>query len=381
MSTPAAMPTAPRPPGSRHLMVVAAGTGGHVMPGLAVAELLRTRGWQVSWLGTRSGIERSLVTPLAIEFDAVPFSGLRGKGLRGAACGSVNLVRAFAASRRAMRRRAPDVVFATGGYVAVPAGAAAASRRLPFALLNADASPQLSMRVLRPVTTTVLCGFDGAASRMAGRKGIVTGAPVRERIAALARPEQRLADRSGPLRLLVAGGSLGARILNETIPAALALMPADRRPQVLHQCGGAHVESTCAAYAQAGVQATVRGFIEDIARCYEEADLVVCRAGAITVSELCAAGVAAILVPLVVSTTDHQRFNAEFLASRGAALHLPQPRFDAPTLAGLLGSLKREQILDIAVRARSLGHPDATAAVAAAIESLVQGRTGTTRHG
>jgi UDP-N-acetylglucosamine--N-acetylmuramyl-(pentapeptide) pyrophosphoryl-undecaprenol N-acetylglucosamine transferase len=310
------------------------------------------------------------VTPLAIDFDAVAFSGLRGKGLRGAACGSVNLVRAFAESRSVMRRRAPDVVFSTGGYVAVPAGAAAATRRVPFALLNADAAPHLSMRVLRPITSTVLCGFDGVASRIAGRKAIVTGAPVRERIAALAPPERRLAGRSGPLRLLVAGGSLGARVLNETIPAALALMPADQRPQVLHQCGSAHVESTRAAYAAAGVPADVRGFIDDIARCYEDADVVVCRAGAITVSELCAAGVAAILVPLVVSTTNHQRFNAEFLASRGAALHVPQERFEARALAQLLGGLTRSRILEIAQRARALGHPDATAAVARAIESL-----------
>jgi UDP-N-acetylglucosamine--N-acetylmuramyl-(pentapeptide) pyrophosphoryl-undecaprenol N-acetylglucosamine transferase len=353
---------------------VAAGTGGHVMPGLAVAELLRARGWGVSWLGTRAGIERSLVAPLQIEFDAVPFSGLRGKGLRGAACGSVNLVRAFAASGRAMRRRAPDVVFATGGYVAVPAGAAAASRRVPFALLNADASPQLSMRVLRPIASTVLCGFDGAACRIAGRKGVVTGAPVREQIVALASPERRLANRSGPLRLLVVGGSLGAQVLNQTVPSALAALPPERRPQVLHQCGGAHVETTRAAYAHANVEAVVCGFIDDIARCYEDADLVICRAGAITVSELCAAGVAAILVPLVVSTTDHQRFNAEFLASRGAALHVPQDRFQAAALAHLLTGLTREQILQIASRARSLGHPNATAAVAAAIESLVAPR-------
>ena len=364
----------------RRLMVVAAGTGGHVMPGLAVAQMLRARGWGVSWLGTPAGIERGLVAPMAIDFDAVPFTGLRGKGLRGAACGGVNLVRAFAVSRRVLRTRAPDVVFATGGYVAVPAGAAAATRHVPFALLNADAAPQLSMRVLRPIASAVLCGFDGAASRLAGRKGLVTGAPVRERIAELASPQQRLAGRSGPLRLLVVGGSLGARVLNETMPAALALLPADRRPHVLHQCGGAHVEATRTAYAAAGVQATVCGFIDDIASDYAAADLVVCRAGAITVSELCAAGVASILVPLVVSTTDHQRFNAEFLASRGAALHLPQERFEAAAMAQLLASLTRERILDIALRARSLGHPGATAAVAAAIEALVQGRTGALRN-
>jgi UDP-N-acetylglucosamine--N-acetylmuramyl-(pentapeptide) pyrophosphoryl-undecaprenol N-acetylglucosamine transferase len=248
---------------------------------------------------------------------------------------------------------------------------------VPFALLNADASPQLSMRVLKPVTRTVLCGFDGAASRMAGRKAIVTGAPVRERIATLAPPEQRLANRTGPLRLLVVGGSLGARVLNETLPAALARIPAGRRPEVVHQCGGANVDSTRAAYAYASVRATVCGFIDDIAQRYEDADLVVCRAGAITVSELCAAGVAAILVPLVVSTTDHQRFNAEFLASRDAALHVAQPQFNAAALASLLEGLTRERILQIAQRARSLGHPDATAAVAAAIESLVHDRKAT----
>jgi UDP-N-acetylglucosamine--N-acetylmuramyl-(pentapeptide) pyrophosphoryl-undecaprenol N-acetylglucosamine transferase len=380
MTAAGATVTEARTAASRHLMVVAAGTGGHVMPGLAVAELLRARGWRVSWLGTRAGIERGLVEPLAIEFDAVPFSGLRGKGLVGAAAGSINLLRAFAASRHAMLRRAPDVVFSTGGYVAVPAGAAAATRRVPFALLNADASPQLSMRLLRPITSAVLCGFDGSASRLAGRKAIVTGAPVRGRIAALPAPRERLADASGRLRLLVLGGSLGARVLNETVPAALGLMAADQRPYVLHQCGGAHVEATRAAYARAGVPGDVRGFIEDIAQCYRDTDLVVCRAGAITVSELCAAGVAAILVPLVVSTTDHQRFNAEFLAARGAALHVPQERLDARALAQLLGGLRREQILAMAERARSLGHPDATAAVAAALESLVHGRTRVSRR-
>jgi UDP-N-acetylglucosamine--N-acetylmuramyl-(pentapeptide) pyrophosphoryl-undecaprenol N-acetylglucosamine transferase len=367
------MNLAPARTALRQLMVVAAGTGGHVMPGLAVAERLRARGWGVSWLGTETGMERSLVAPFSIDFDAVPFSGVRGKGVLGSVWGSVNLVRAFAASRRAMRRRRPDVVFATGGYVAVPAGAAAATQRVPFALLNADASPQLSMRILRPLASTLLCGFEGEASRLAGRTGIVTGAPGRPRIAALAPPEQRLSTRQGPLRLLVIGGSLGARVLNETVPAALAMLPVEQRPRVLHQCGSGHVAATRAAYAAAGVEADVCGFIDDVAACYEDADLVVCRAGAITVSELCAAGIAAILVPFVVSTTDHQRFNAEFLASRGAALHVPQDQFQARALAQLLGKLTRGELVRIALRARSLGHPDATAAVAGAIESLAQG--------
>jgi len=356
--------------GGRRLMVVAAGTGGHVMPALAVAACLREKGWGVSWLGTRTGMERDLVAPMSIEFDAVPFSGLRGKGALGAARGSLNLVRAWAASRQAMRRRDPHVVFSTGGYVAVPAGIAAACRGVPFALLNADASPQLSMRILRPLTASVMCGFDGTARQLAGARGLVTGAPVRARIAALAPPEQRFAGRQGPLHLLVIGGSLGARVLNQAVPAALAQLAAAARPSVVHQCGAAHVEAARAAYAAAGVEALVFGFIDDMALRYEQADVVLCRAGAITVSELCAAGVPAILVPFVVSTTDHQRFNAAFLADRGAAMHLPQDGLNASALASLLGGLTRDRLLQVAVRARALGHPDATAAVAAVIETL-----------
>jgi UDP-N-acetylglucosamine--N-acetylmuramyl-(pentapeptide) pyrophosphoryl-undecaprenol N-acetylglucosamine transferase len=358
--------------GGRRLMVVAAGTGGHVMPGLAVAARLRDRGWGVSWLGTDGGIERELVAPMAIEFDALPFAGLRGKGVLGAARGSVNLLRAWALSRRAIGRRDPHVVFATGGYVAVPAGYAAAGRGVPFALLNADASPQLSMRLLRPIAASILCGFDGAARRLAGAKGEVTGAPVRERIAALAPPAQRFAGRQGPLRLLVLGGSLGARVLNETVPAALARIERQRRPRVIHQCGAAHLEAARAAYAAAGVEAEVLGFIDDMAACYEQADLVVCRAGAITVSELCAAGVASILVPFVVSTTDHQRDNAAFLSGHGAALHLPQQDLRPQSLAGLIESLDRQRLLAMAQAARALGHADAAGAVAGRLERLAQ---------
>lgn len=365
-------PLQPAAAAPRRLMVVAAGTGGHVMPGLAVAELLRARGWGISWLGTRGGMERELVAARSIDFDALAFAGLRGKGVRGAACGSLHLLRAVLASGRAVRQRKPHVMFATGGYVAVPAGVAAAAGRVPLALLNADAAPQLSMRMLRPLAAKVFCGFDGAAHRLAGAKGVVTGAPVRASILAVPGPEARLARREGPLRLLVVGGSLGARALNQAVPAALAGLAMAHRPQVLHQCGSAHVESTRAAYASAQVDAQVRGFIEDMAQAYADADVVLCRAGAITVSELCAAGVAAILVPLVVSTTDHQRANAEFLESRGAALHLPQERLQA--LAQTLRTLTRPLLLQIATRAHALGHRDATAAVAAAIEALAKDR-------
>ena len=354
----------------RHLMVVAAGTGGHVMPGLAVAEQLLARGWKVSWLGTRSGMERRLVEPRGLVFDALDFSGLRGKGLKTLIFGGFSLLRAIWQSLAAMRARRPSVVFATGGYVAVPAGLAASWLGIPFALLNADAAPLLSMRLLRSLASAVFCGFDGAAARMAGARGLVTGNPVRSTIAAVPGPAQRLADRSGPLSVLVIGGSLGAQALNQALPAALARIEAPARPRVIHQCGAAHVEATRAVYASAGVDARVVDFIDDIGERYVAADVVICRAGAITVTELCVAGVAAILVPLVVSTTEHQRTNAEFLARHGAAIHLPQTELSAARLAALLRGLTREQLTAMAVRARELGRPEATRVVADAIEHI-----------
>jgi UDP-N-acetylglucosamine--N-acetylmuramyl-(pentapeptide) pyrophosphoryl-undecaprenol N-acetylglucosamine transferase len=216
----------------------------------------------------------------------------------------------------------------------------------------------------------VLCGFDGAAARRAGAKGLVTGNPVRAEIAAIVPPAERYASRSGPLQLLVIGGSLGAQVLNETVPAALARMPVAQRPHVVHQCGSKHVAAVQAAYRTAGVDAEIVPFIDDIAQRYSAADVVLCRAGAITVTELAAAGVPSILVPLVVSTTQHQRTNAEFMASKGAALHLPQDELTAERLAQLLGGLRRERLLAMAIAARALGRPGATAMVAAVIERV-----------
>lgn len=353
-----------------HLVVVAAGTGGHVMPGIAVANLLRGRGWSVSWLGTRSGMERGLVEREGIAFDAIDFSGLRGKGFGTLVAGGFLLLRALWQSRRALRARAPKVVFSTGGYVAVPAGMAASTLGLPLVLMNSDAEALLSTRLLTPLASGVLCGFDGAAATKAGDKGLVTGNPVRAEIAAIAAPETRFAGRSGPLRLLVVGGSLGAQVLNETVPKALERLPPERRPQVVHQCGAQHLEAVVAAYRAAGLVADVVPFIDDIARRYSEADVVLCRSGALTVAELAVAGVPAILVPFVVSTTQHQRTNAEFLAARGAAVHVAQGELKVERLADLLGGLTRERLLSMAEAARALGRPDATATVAAVIEKV-----------
>lgn len=357
---------------SRHLLVVAAGTGGHVMPGLAVADELQARGWTVSWLGTRAGMERRLVEGRGIAFDAIDFAGLRGKGIKTLLFGGFLLLRALWQSRAIVKMRQPAMVFSTGGYVAVPAGLAATALGRPLALLNADASPLLSLKILRSQAVAIFCGFDGAAARMGGERALVTGNPVRPPIAQIAPPAQRYAGRSGPLSLLVVGGSLGAQVLNEILPLALARIEPARRPGVVHQCGAQHLEATRAAYARAGVAAEVVPFIDDMAARYAAADLAICRAGAITVTELTAAGVPAVLVPFVVKTTAHQRSNAEFLAAHGAAIHLPQAEFTAERLAQVLGELDRDRLQRMAEQARALGKPEATRVVADAIEHIVR---------
>ena len=370
MSAVAPSSALPRTPA---LLIAAAGTGGHVMPGLAVADALRARGWSTAWLGTQAGMERTLVERAGLPFHAVAFSSVRGKGLRKLLLGPLHLAKAVRDSVRILRRTAPQVVFTTGGYIAVPAGLAAAWTRRPLVFLNADAAPQLSLRILLRFVRVVLCGFDGAAARLAGAKARVSGTPVREEVAAVPDPASRFAAgprQTEPLTMLVMGGSLGARVFNETVPQALAGLAPDRRPRVWHQCGAGNEASTRAAYAAAGVAAEVWPFLDDVADRYARADVVLCRAGAVTVSELCAAGVASVLVPFVASTTAHQRDNAEFLAAHGAAIHLPQAGFDAQALARLLGGLQRDELERMARQARALGRPDATKTVADEIERL-----------
>ncbi|WP_425257753.1 undecaprenyldiphospho-muramoylpentapeptide beta-N-acetylglucosaminyltransferase [Rubrivivax sp. RP6-9] len=357
-----------------HLVIMAAGTGGHVMPGLAVARELQRRGWSVSWLGTRTGMENKLVPPEAnsgIAMDQIAFSGLRGKNLAETALGGLRLLKAFWDCIGILRRRGADAVLGMGGYVCFPGGLMASLLNKPLVLVNADAALLLSNKALLPVADRVAFGFDGPAAR-AAKQGVVTGNPVRAEIEALPEPAVRYAGRSGPLRLLVVGGSLGAQVLNETLPAALALLPAGQRPQVTHQTGSAMEGSVRAAYAAAGIDAEVLPFIEDMPRRLADCDLMVCRAGAITVSELCAAGVPALLVPLIVRTTSHQRDNAELLAAHGAALHLPQAGLSAQALSDALRGLTRAQLLTMANKARALARPQAAARVADLIEGLMQ---------
>ena len=353
-----------------HLVIMAAGTGGHIMPGLAVAREVRSRGWTVSWLGTSHGMENRLVPPAGIEMDTIAFSGLRGKGLLHTATGGLRLLKAFWDCLRILRRRGADVVLGMGGYVCFPGGLMASLLSKPLMLVNADAALLLSNKSLLPVADRVAFGFDGPAVKGV-KAGVVTGNPVRAEIEALPEPSERLAGRSGALRLLVVGGSLGAQVLNRTVPQALALMEAGARPWVVHQTGAAQADEVRAAYAAAGLQADVRPFIDDMATQLAHCDLVLCRAGAVTVSELCAAGVASMLVPLVVSTTSHQRDNAQWLAGHGAAVHLPQAEFTPAALAQRLQALDREALLAMARRARSLAQPQAAARVADELQQLL----------
>ena len=353
-----------------HLVIMAAGTGGHIMPGLAVAREVRSRGWTVSWLGTSHGMENRLVPPAGIEMDTIAFSGLRGKGLLHTATGGLRLLKAFWDCLRILRRRGADVVLGMGGYVCFPGGLMASLLSKPLMLVNADAALLLSNKSLLPVADRVAFGFDGPAVKGV-KAGVVTGNPVRAEIEALPEPSERLAGRSGALRLLVVGGSLGAQVLNRTVPQALALMEAGARPWVVHQTGAAQADEVRAAYAAAGLQADVLSFIDDMATQLAHCDLVLCRAGAVTVSELCAAGVASMLVPLVVSTTSHQRDNAQWLAGQGAAVHLPQAEFTPEALAQRLRALDREALLAMARRARSLAQPQAAARVADELQQLL----------
>ena len=355
---------------SKHLIIMAAGTGGHIIPGLAVAKEMQHRGWSVSWLGTTHGMENKLVPPSGIEMDTITFSGLRGKGLLHTLTGGLRLLAAFWSCLNIIRKRQANAVLGMGGYVCFPGGLMASLLGKPLLLVNADASLLLSNKVLLPVADRIAFGFDGRAAQHT-KRAVVTGNPVRAEIENLPTPTQRFADRNGPLRLLVVGGSLGAKALNDCVPQALALMRATQRPQVTHQTGQVHQAAVAAAYQQARLDADVRPFIDDMARQLADCDVIVCRAGAVTVSELCAAGVAAVLVPLVVSTTSHQRDNAQWLAGHSAGVHLPQAELSARSLADLLAGLTREALLAMASKARALAMPNAAARVADQIEQLM----------
>jgi UDP-N-acetylglucosamine--N-acetylmuramyl-(pentapeptide) pyrophosphoryl-undecaprenol N-acetylglucosamine transferase len=358
----------------KRLMIMAAGTGGHIFPGIAIAQTMRQRGWDVSWLGTAHGMECDIVPKHGIAMDSIDFAGMRGKGIGHTVTGAFKMAASFASCLKYLGKRKPDVVLGMGGYVCVPGGMMARAKGIPLALVNADAALLLSNKTLAPLAQRVMFGFPADFGAAAG-KAVVTGNPVRKEILEMPAPARRFANRTGPLNVLVVGGSLGAKVLNDAVPAALALIPAGERPVVTHQSGKKNIDALRAAYAGAGVQANVVDFIDDMAAEYANADLVICRAGAITVSELTAAGVASVLVPFVASTTSHQRDNAAWMAGQKAALHLPQGELDAHKLAGLLRSTSRDECLRMAEAAQAVGKRDANDAIAAVLEQLAgQGR-------
>ena len=341
----------------RTALIMAGGTGGHVFPGLAVADVLRSRGWHVVWMGTRAGMEARLVAARGYELAAVRAAAMRGKGFLAVLLLPINLLLGFWQSARAIFRLRPDVVLGMGGYVAFPGGMMASLLARPLAVHEQNAIAGLTNRILAGVADKTMTAFPHAL------KGAEwTGNPVRDEIAALADPAERFARRSGPLNLLVVGGSRGAQALNECVPRALALL--EPRPSVVHQSGEMNYAALRAAYTAAGVQGELTPFIDDVARRYAEADLVICRAGAMTVAELSAGGVASVLVPLPHAVDDHQTANARFLTDQGAAILLPQTELTPDKLAALLRTLDRPRLLEMARKARGLGKPDAARIVA-----------------
>jgi len=353
---------------SRTIMIMAGGTGGHIFPALAVAENLRARGWNIVWLGSRAGMEATLVTPRGYVMAWISMSGVRGKGFARVLVLPLQLLIAFWQSARAIFAHRPDVVLGMGGYVSFPGGMMASLFNRPLAIHEQNSIAGLANRVLAKLADRVLAGFPDAFG--AATAVIWTGNPVRGEVAAIAAPEQRYRARSGPLRLTVIGGSLGAQVLNETVPQALALLPAAGRPLVTHQAGVRQLAAAEANYQRAGVAATLTPFITDMAAQYAESDLIICRAGASTIAELAAAGIASVLVPFPHAVDDHQTHNARFFSERGAAVLVPQSEFTPHKLAGLLRGFTREALLGMAQQARSVSKPDATRMVAEACMEL-----------
>ncbi len=355
----------------RRVMIMAGGTGGHVFPALALAEVLRQRSCEVVWLGTRQGIEARLVPAAGIPVEWISVGGLRGKGLVTLLRAPFSLLRALWQSIAAVRRQRPAVVVGLGGYVTGPGGLAAWLLRRPLVIHEQNAVAGLTNRVLARLARPVLEAFEG--SFPVARRAIVVGNPVRPAFFALPPPAVRYGARIGPIRLLVIGGSQGAARLNAAVPAALAMLPSGRW-QVRHQAGVSGLVSARRCYADAGVAASVEPFIDDIAAAYAEADLVVCRAGALTVSEIAAAGVAALFVPFAAAVDDHQTRNAGHLVERGAATLLPESELSPQRLAAELERLgaDRAALRVMAERAQGSAEPQATGAMAEAV--LAAGR-------
>ncbi|WP_411877966.1 undecaprenyldiphospho-muramoylpentapeptide beta-N-acetylglucosaminyltransferase [Polaromonas sp. YR568] len=356
----------------RCALIMAGGTGGHIFPGLAVAEALRERGWRVHWLGSlgsanRPSMESQLVPPRGFEFEHIEFSGVRGKGVLTLAFLPLRLLKAFWQSIQVLRRVKPDVVVGLGGYISFPAGMMSVLLGKPLVLHEQNSVAGMVNKVLASVADRVFTAFPDVF-----RKGEWIGNPLRPAFTRQPSPVERFADRGGPLKLLVVGGSLGARALNELVPKALALLPVAGRPLVTHQSGAQQIDELRANYKAAGVKAELTPFIEDTAQAFADADLIICRAGASTVTEIAAVGAAALFVPFPAAVDDHQTANAKFLVEQGGGWLIQQRDLTADKLANILKTTGRYTLLERALQAKTMQKTDATAQVVAACEELAK---------
>ncbi len=353
----------------QRVLIMAGGTGGHVFPALAVAEALRAQGVEVIWMGTRKGLEADVVPRAGFDMEWVSISGLRGKGLSSWVLAPFKLAWAMAQSLAIIMRRRPMMVLGVGGFVTGPGGFVTWLLRKPLVIHEQNAVAGMTNRWLSRCATKVLEAFPGTfAARV---NAVATGNPVRTEIVAVPSPEQRMAGRTGKLNILVVGGSLGAQVFNQVVPETIKQMAPHCQPEIWHQAGKRHIDAARAAYQQAGIAAArVEPFIGDMAAAYTWADLVLCRAGALTISELAAAGVASILVPYPYAVDDHQTHNAAYLVQAGAALLIPQPQFNTQALGAALNDYcqtpdqGRARLLKMAMAARQLAKPGATHEVA-----------------
>ncbi|WP_297795528.1 undecaprenyldiphospho-muramoylpentapeptide beta-N-acetylglucosaminyltransferase [uncultured Marinobacter sp.] len=344
----------------RRFLMMAGGTGGHVFPALATARSLQEKGHEVFWLGSAGGMEERLIGETDIPLSLIHISGLRGKGGLALLLAPFRLMRGLGEAFTVVRRIRPDCVVGMGGFVTGPGGVAAWLNRIPLVIHEQNAVAGMTNRLLVRFAETVLEAFpDSFGAKVVTR---CTGNPVRQDLAKLAVPEERMAKREGPLHLLVVGGSLGAQVFNQQVPEALAKLEEADRPVVRHQCGEKHVDAARDAYEQHGVEASVEPFIKDMAEAYSWADLVLCRSGALTVSELCVAGLGAILVPFPHAVDDHQTRNGQRMVNAQAAVLVPQSKLNPGSLAETLRDLARDRsrVLNMAKAARSLARPDAT---------------------
>ena len=346
-------------------LIMAGGTGGHIFPGLAVAEELRARGWRVHWLGAPGSMESRIVPQHGFPLELIDFSGVRGKGLATLALLPLRLLRAFWQALQVVRRVKPDVVVGLGGYITFPGGMMGVLCGKPLVLHEQNSVAGMANKVLAGVADRVFTAFPGVL-----KKAQWVGNPLRAAFTRQAAPSERFAGRTGPLRLLVVGGSLGAQALNDIVPRALALIPAENRPVVTHQSGATQIDTLRANYQAAGVQAELTPFIDDTASAFAAADIIVCRAGASTVTEIAAVGAAAIFVPFPFAVDDHQTTNARFLVSAGGGWLVQQSDLTPEGLAKMLLNSERTALVDIAEKAKNMQKINATREVVAACEEL-----------